>query len=332
MLAEELRRLLPADYLDALKVLVASLGPELREDQGIFNDSWFLMPVARFVEEYGLDHPHQSLAAIEAITRRHTGEYAIRPFLKQHHDLTMRHVRQWAASESHNVRRLASEGIRPRLPWAGQHRPFIDDPAPVLEIIDALTEDPSAFVRTSVANNLNDISKDHPDLAVATAERWLAREGSDRTAWIVDKGLRTLVKAGHPGALRVLGAEADPTIAVSSIEVDPTAPAIGENMTITAVVANDGDGARDVIVDYRIHFRRADGSMKPVTFKMGRVHVEPGARVEVTKRHPFRLIKTRTYHPGLHGLTVQANGSESDVVHFTLRAGDQASGRRSTSP
>ncbi|HXV91937.1 MAG TPA: DNA alkylation repair protein, partial [Pseudonocardia sp.] len=172
VLAEGLRDRLPADYPDAVAVLLAILGEELGEGDGMFNTSWYLMPVARFVEDYGLDHPELSLDAIHEITRRHTGEYAIRPYLDRHFELTMDRVRRWALSPSANVRRLASEGIRPRLPWARTLSRFVEDPHPVLDVLEPLRSDPSAYVRKSVANNLNDIARDHPELVLDVLECW----------------------------------------------------------------------------------------------------------------------------------------------------------------
>ena len=319
VIAEELRRRLPDHYVTAVGVLVDSLGDELREDQGMFTDSWFLMPVARYVEEYGTQYPHESLDAIEEITKRHTGEYAIRPYLRQWQELTMARVDRWSRSSSHNVRRLASEGIRPRLPWANRFKPFVDDPEPVVQVIDRLIDDPSLYVRTSVANNLNDISKDHPRYAVSTAARWLASsDNSSRTQWIVTKGLRTLIKKGDPAALKVVEAEPDPYVSVQEIDVEPLRPAIGERAEIRVIVANKGTVARDVIVDYQIHFRRSDGTLRPTTFKLGRVTVQAGGTALVRKYHAFKSVKTRTLHPGRHGLVAQANGSQSRRIGFDL--------------
>lgn len=318
VITEELRSRLGGEYLEVLELLVRSLGQELREDQGMFTESWYLMPVARFVEEYGTEHPVESLAAIEEITKRHTGEYAIRPYLRQWHELTMEAVRRWSQSPSHNVRRLASEGIRPRLPWASQYKPFIDDPTPVIGVIDALVNDPSLYVRTSVANNLNDVSKDHPELAVTTAKRWLRTSDTDRTRWIVRKGLRTLIKKGYPPALEAVGAEADPHVSIKELSLDPSTPRIGESAQVSAVVVNEGPASREVIVDYQVHFLRPDGSLRPNTFKLGRVRLSPGERAEVSKRHSFKEVKTRTLHAGAHILTAQANGKPSSEFRFTL--------------
>ncbi len=318
VLAEELRARLPQDYETAVDILVCSLGPELTEDQGMFTESWFLMPVARFVEEYGLEHPAVSLAAIEEITCRHTGEYAIRPYLSKWHDLTMAQVRRWARSDSHNVRRLATEGIRPRLPWAARYQPFVADPAPVIEILDLLVADRSGYVRTSVANNLNDISRDHPELAVRTARRWLDNFDSAATQSLVAKGLRTLVKAGNPAALETIGTPFDPHITVPEVLLSTSTPRVGDTMEILAMIANTSNEPRDVIVDYQIHFRKADGTLRPTVFRLGKTRIPAKTEIKLCKKHSFRINKTRAYHPGRQGISVQANGTKSEITYFTL--------------
>ncbi|MDO4761283.1 MAG: DNA alkylation repair protein [Corynebacterium sp.] len=318
VLAEELYERLPGDYPAKVDLLVASLGPELEEGQGMFNDYWYLMPVARLVEEYGLEYPAESLAAIEQITMRHTGEYAIRPYLDQWHEQTMEKVRDWAVSTSHNVRRLASEGIRPRLPWAARFKQFISDPRPVIEVIENLIDDPSLYVRTSVANNLNDIAKDHPDLAVETAARWLNASGSRNTRWIVEKGLRSLIKKGDPKALSLVGAEADPLVVVEKSSITPVVVQVGSSAEITVVVRNDGKSERDVIVDYQVHFLKANGSLRPSVFKLGKATVPAGGTTTLRKRHTFKDVRSRTLYPGEQLLVAQVNGNSGPSVAFTL--------------
>lgn len=318
VIARELRKRLPSDYVTALAILVDSLGPELTEDQGMFNESWFLTPVGRFIEEFGLDHPEESLVAIEELTRRHTGEFAIRPYLRDHYDLTMATATRWASSPSHNVRRLASEGIRPRLPWAPMHRPFIEDPRPILTIINQLINDPSRYVRTSVANNLNDISKTHPELAVSTARRWLTESDTEETRWIVNKGLRTLIKRGDFAALELLGAQSDPGIYIRDVAIEPRTVVIGQPAQITAVVQNDSEQQHQIIVDYHIHYLKSDGQLRPNTFKLGRITLGPGETGRITKRRTFAHTTTRRLIPGQQQLSAQANGNRSATVSFTL--------------
>lgn len=317
VLSEGLRQRLPGDYPAAVAVLIDSLGPELAEDEGMFTSSWFLMPVVRFVEEYGLAHPRESLDAIYEITKRHTGEYAIRPYLQEHHEMTMAAVRAWARDPSHNVRRLASEGIRPRLPWAARFTPFVLDPGPAIEVLDLLIDDPSGYVRKSVANNLNDISKDHPDLAVDTARRWLQGSGSERTAWIARHGLRSLVKQGDGDALAALGSETDPSVTVDQVRLDRDSVRIGQSVTISADVINAGSRPRKVVVDYRMTL--AGQSDAGRVFKLTTLQLAPGERATVTKKHPFRVLRSRGYRPGPATLQVQANGTPSARVPFVVR-------------
>lgn len=188
-IAEELARHLPPDYLHALDILSGIFGPENPKETGTFSEFHWLMPVARFVEVYGLAHPQASLDALEQITRRHTGEYAIRPYIEQHYEFTLARLHVWARSPSSHVRRLASEGTRTRLPWARRLHCFVHDPAPVLELLEPLRADPSAYVRKSVANNLHDIAEDHPQLVIDLCTRW--EQGAPKaTQWIIRHALR----------------------------------------------------------------------------------------------------------------------------------------------
>ena len=319
VLAEGLRERLPADYPDAVELLLAILGPELGEGEGMFNTSWFLMPVARFVEEYGLDHPEVSLAALAEITRRHTAEYAVRPYIERHYELTMRTLAEWARSDSHNLRRAASEGCRPRLPWARTLHRFVADPTPVLEILEPLRSDSSDYVRKSVANNLNDITKDHPDLALETAARWLAESDTPETAWTVKHGLRTLVKKGNPEALALLGATGGEHIAVPDVRVSPRAISLGESVAIRVELVNGDERPHSVTVDYVVHHVRQGGKAIPKVFKFATVDLAAGERRTLEKAHKVKEIQTRRYYPGEHVIDIQVNGTVMATDRFELR-------------
>ena len=181
--AAMLRASLPASYPEALQILVAILEPERPAEDGALGSGFTLAPLAAFVEAYGLDHFEESVAALNAITRRDTAEFAIRPFLMRYPERTLAVLRRWAHDPSSHVRRLVSEGTRTRLPWAARLPAFQRDPTPVLDLLERLKDDPSSYVRRSVANNLNDITKDHPLLAIATLERWSAGAGSVAPEW-----------------------------------------------------------------------------------------------------------------------------------------------------
>lgn len=201
-MAELLRQRLPDDFAHASAILENALGPELESETGMFTEGYWLMPVARFVEEFGHDDWEASMRLCEAVTKRHTGEYAIRPFLAAEADRTLARMTEWSASPNSHVRRLASEGARPRLPWAKRLNDFMTNPEPILVLVEPLRADPSAYVRKSVANVLNDVSKDHPERIVSLCDRWSA-EGRSQTRWIVRHGLRSLIKSGHAEAIAI---------------------------------------------------------------------------------------------------------------------------------
>ncbi|MCX5205201.1 DNA alkylation repair protein [Streptomyces sp. NBC_00237] len=319
VLAEGLRSRLPGPYPEAVAVLVALLGDELADGQGMFNNSWHLMPVARFVEEYGLDHPTVSLDALHEITRRHTGEYAVRPLVERHHDLTMKRVTDWAHSPSHHVRRLASEGIRPRLPWARTLTGFVADPRPVLAVLEVLRSDPSSYVRKSVANNLNDIARDHPDLVLATALRWTEESPTPETAWTVRHGLRTLVKQGNQQALALLGATGGEHAQIPRLALSVTELTVGETLALDFDIRNTDDSPHTLTVDYVVHHVRKGGRTIPKVFKLATVELAPGERRTLRKQHAVREITTRVYYPGEHVIDIQVNGLVRASASFLLR-------------
>ncbi|MFE7779199.1 DNA alkylation repair protein [Streptomyces sp. NPDC057445] len=319
VLTEGLRSRLPEDYTAAVAILVKILGAELAEGEGMFNTSWFLMPVARFVEEYGLDHPDASLDAIEEITRRHTGEYAIRPFIENHYALTMKRVTEWAHSPSHNVRRLASEGVRSRLPWARTLTIFVEDPQPVLEILEPLRSDPSEYVRKSVANNLNDISKDAPEVALATALRWLEESPTQETSWIVKHALRTLVKKGDQQALAILGATGGEHVRVPRLRITPQAVTVGDSLVIDFDIENTDDRTHSIAVDYVVHHVRKNGRSIPKVFKLTTLDLAAGERRTLEKTHTIKEVQTRRYYAGEHLVDIQVNGLVRATERFDLR-------------
>lgn len=319
VMAEGLRDRLPGRYPDAVGVLVASLDRELGEDGGMFNEGFHLMAVARFVEEFGLDHPEASLPALVEITKHHTSEFAVRPFVQRHYEPTMALVRACAVDPDPNVRRFASEGIRPRLPWARRIPGFVTDPGPVLEVLELLRSDPSKFVRTSVANNLNDISREHPGLVLDVAERWTRESPTPETAWTVRHALRTLVKQGDQRALALLGATGGEHVAAEGLVLSPEVLDLGGTLLVRVDLVNTDERPHTVIVDYVVHHVRANGGRSPKVFKLTRVELCAGERRTLEKKHPVRPITTRPYYPGEHLVEVQVNGLVKASAGFELR-------------
>ena len=319
-IAAGLRRHLPLAYPAAVGLLLAILGPPHGEAEGMFTDGWYLMPVAAFVEHYGLEHLDVSLQAMHAITQRHTAEFAIRPFLLRYPEQTLATLRVWACDPSFHVRRLVSEGTRPRLPWAARLPAFLADPAPVLELLEALKDDPSPYVRKSVANNLNDIAKDHPELVLATLARW-QQGASDERRWIIRHALRTLVKQGHPEALRLLGAGA-PEVELVALEVTPASLRIGETLTIAVTLRSTAATAQQLVVDYVLHLPGARGAARAKVFKLRSQILPAGETLRFAKRHSFAPVSVRRIYPGVHRIAVQVNGVVLGEVEVEVSAAE----------
>lgn len=298
----------------------ASLAPPAERPEGLDPlDMWAAWPAQTWVETAGLEHPMAALDAIGRITPAASGEFAVRAYLEAHPALAMDAVHRWAADPDEHRRRLASECTRPRLPWGRRLRRFVTDPSPVLDVLDRLVCDDSSYVRRSVANNLNDIAKDHPDLAVEVAERW-SRLGDERATGVVRHGLRTLVKHGDPAALAVLGYRADAPVSASSLRADPPVATIGEEVRLEVELTAGGAVPVPVVVDYVVHRPLADGSSSAKVFKWTTRTLTPGRSETLRKRHPLRVVSVRTLRPGEHLVEVQVNGQMVAATTFELRA------------
>ncbi len=201
--AAVLQQLLPPDYPTSIKILSQILGPENEKETGMFKEFYWIMPIAQYVESYGLDHFEISMNAIQEITKRNTGEYAIRPYLKKYPKQTLKKLKSWAKHPNKHVRRLASEGIRPRLPWATKLDIFIQQPKLLLPILNQLKDDPSKYVQKSVANCVNDILKDNPSVGKKLLEKWANNPTKERK-WIIKHALRNLLKKEVDWAVQLI--------------------------------------------------------------------------------------------------------------------------------
>lgn len=203
IIADALHDFLPGGYKKSVAILLRILGPENEKETGMFKVGYWLMPVAFFVEKYGRDDFKTSIDAIYEITKRHTGEYAVRPFLERYPRKMLSVMMNWSIDKNFHVRRLACEGVRPRLPWAKKMEQFISDPTPILPILENLKEDESLYVRKSVANNLNDILKDNYEIAMRLLKNW-SKSNSQKTKWIIKHALRKEIKKKNPEALKLI--------------------------------------------------------------------------------------------------------------------------------
>lgn len=317
-LAEVMHRHLPRDYGAAVKVLVASLGPEHERSDTFGMAPFRYLPHACFVAKFGLDHFEASMAAQLELTKRFTAEGSIRPFLVRYPEQTYERLVRWASDPNVHVRRLVSEGTRPRLPWAPRLRAFQENPAPVLALLELLKDDAERYVQRSVANNLNDIAKDHPNVVVDVCRRWREGAGEGRL-WIVRHALRSLVKGGNAGALQLLGVGAKPRVDVTSVRVTPARPRIGESVAISFELESTGRAAQELMIDYRVHFVKANGAPRAKVFKLRRVRLVAQARAHLSAKVSLVDMTTRKHYPGRHAVELLVNGVAFELCEFELR-------------
>jgi 3-methyladenine DNA glycosylase AlkC len=311
-----MRRTLPADFDHASRIIIASLGPPLERTEGFGMAVFLYLPHVLFVAENGLDHFEAAMDAQHALTRRFSAEFSIRAFLERDPERTLARLRDWASDPDVHVRRLVSEGSRPRLPWAPRLRAFQRDPRPVLKLLELLRDDPEPYVRRSVANSLNDIGKDHPELLVAVCARWSRRASPERQA-LIQHALRSLVKGGNREALRVLGFEGGDKVGVTA-RIRPRRVRIGEPCAIELSVENRARTTQAVVVDLAVHFVKSDGSTRAKVFKVRSLRLAPREKASVAKSISFAQRTTRRHHPGRHRIDALVNGRAVPVGHVDV--------------
>lgn len=301
---------LPPDYRAALDILRRALA-------SLADCGFVQMVFPDYVEIYGLGDWDASIAALEEFTQQVSAEFAIRPFIERYPDRTMAQMLEWAQHASPHVRRLASEGCRPRLPWGITLPGLKADPSSILPILERLKDDESESVRRSVANNLNDISKDNPDVVLDLLRRWQAHD-TEQIRWITNHALRTLLKKGRPEALELLGYPSEPAIAVHNLTIEPEAISIGENVTLSFDIESLSNRPQTLMIDYVVHHMKANGELSPKVFKLTKKTLQPGQILHITKRHSFAPVTTRRYYPGQHAIEPKINGKLFERAGFVL--------------
>ena len=318
---------LPEDFPTAVTILVGALGQEQPEPGKTDWDGFIVLPQCGWIARHGQDHFDLSMQALYRMTQRFSAEAHLRIFLELDPERCLETLRLWTEDEDPHVRRLVSEGTRPRLPMTGRIQRFIDDPRPVFDLLERLREDPSLYVRRSVANNLNDISKDNPELVLDLLERWnvsrsavspSAVSPSAETRWIVRHASRSLVKEGHPRAMALFGFTPNPSLRVH-LEISSDGVAVGEELHFVTQITSTSDQEQKLLLDYVVHFLKANGRRKPKVFKWTERQFEPGETLRLERRQHFRPTSGRKLYPGAHALALKINGIEHPEVSFELR-------------
>jgi len=312
---------LPDDFPHAGEIILSSLSPEDGSDlpntpvneHGI--SGWAVMPIADYVGLRGLGCFSLSMTLLKEMTSRFSSEFGIRFFLIKKPEETLQTLMGWAEHENEHVRRLSSEGSRPRLPWAMRLPIFVKDPRPLLPLLEKLKDDPSEYVRRSVANHLNDIAKDHPELVAEIAQQWFPGASPQRQK-LVRHACRTLIKQGDQKILQVLGYEKP----VLDCQLKVLTPKVlfGTFLRFEIVLTSTKNKAQALIIDYVIHHQKANGLTSPKVFKWKTITLKADQLHYAEKKHAMKKITTRVYYPGLHRLEIAINGLKLDSGEFEL--------------
>lgn len=311
---------LPARYPEAIDVLLRSLGPEHATDELVGGGMapFYYLPHTLFVAERGLDDFDVSLHAQYELTKRFTAESSLRAFIDEDPERVFARLGVWASDANAHVRRLVSEGTRLRLPWASRVAWLDAHPERVIELLERLKDDPATLVRRSVANNLNDMTKVHTDLAVATCKAWW-KGGSEQTRALVRHALRSLVKKGHRGALGILGAGAKPKVEVAAARIAPEKVRIGGEVRFSFTLRSTARRAQSLVVDFAVHFVKANGQARPKVFKLKRLSLAGQGAAELSGKVSLVQRTTRTHYSGKHRVDVQVNGVSFPLGAFDVR-------------
>ncbi|MEM6704722.1 MAG: DNA alkylation repair protein [Acidobacteriota bacterium] len=314
--AAALRKALDERFSAAADHIVGSLPPPLPSTDEL-TSQFLYWPYCTFFELYG-DDPNDfdtSMQALHQLTQRFSAEFAIRPFLLREPERTFAVLDEWSRDPSPHVRRLCSEGSRPYLPWGRRLGFLIDDPSPTLPLLRRLVSDESLYVRRSVANHVNDLARHAPELALELTHDWW-QSGTDEQRWVVRHALRSLVKKGDARALEILGY--GPVKVSASLSARPETVAIGESIALHLEVKSRAKRAQPLLVDYAVHFVKADGSARPKVFKWKQIELTPGASLSLQKKHSFRQVSTRRHYPGTHRIEVQINGRTAAATEVVV--------------
>lgn len=303
LITSELYSLLPLNYSDSHPILLKLLK---RKKLSGFE----LWPISEYISQYGLDHFDESMELMIELTKSFTSEFAIRPFLLKDPVRVLNFLETHLKSEDKHIRRWISEGTRPILPWGGKIPLFIEKPM-TLHLLESLKFDDELYVRKSVANHLNDISKNHPDTVVQVLKRWQKEAPEDQSkkmAWIKRHALRTLIKKGHKGALELMGASHGAKVELHSLKLNKKIYKLGESLKFEFTLESTSKKAQTLIVDYLISFLKANGSMSSKVFKLKTLALAGGDKITLSKFHSLKKITTMEFYPGTHEVLIQVNG------------------------
>lgn len=320
-----LKKFLPADYKEAITKILELLDyvKNTQPDFSKIDDTKFGLtleygPVLdNYVEQYGLDDYETSVKAIEKITQFTSCEFSVHPFIIKYPDKMMQQMLVWSKHEHWGVRRLASEGCRPRLPWAMALPNLKENPASIIPILENLKNDPARFVRLSVANNLNDIAKDNPQTVIDLMKRWQGE--SKEVDWIIKHGSRTLLKQGNLEMMELFGFNSTvKSIHIENFQISILKVKVGNSLEFSFNLLNKNNKRTKIRLEYGIYYQKANGTLAKKVHKISEKEYAENSTTQIIRKHSFRVVTTRKFHPGLHQVAVIINGNEFEKYDFEL--------------
>jgi len=312
-IAESLNSHLNHSYKKNIQILLKSLSNN--NGEGIEN--FILWPYTYYIETYGIDDFDTSMHALYHITQKFTSEFGVRPFFNRYPAETYTLFKEWVQDPSEHVRRWISEGTRPNLPWGMKISHLEKNLKKNIMLLEKLKNDDSVYVRTSVANHMNDISWLDPDLVIKTLTKWQKAKTPEMSR-LIKRALRNLVKQGHPGALKLLGFDSKIKSSVSALQLSVQKIKEGESFDLSFSLTNKEAQKKSFMVDYNIHYPKANGSLSKKTFKLKALDLTPKASASLTKKVSFKKVTTRKHYPGVHKIEIQVNGLVKAQTEFEL--------------
>lgn len=309
-----LKVLLPSDPIKGLAIIQEYTHLLIKVHSTEYSLEYLFL--ADYIAETGLYNFESSMRTIEVVTSFTSCEFAVRPFFKQYPEEMLQQMLFWSKHKNVHLRRLASEGSRPKLPWGEALTTFVADPTPLLQILQNLKNDPSEYVRRSVANNLNDISKTHPQLVLQVSKEWIV--GTKETNQLVKHALRSLLKAGNQEALNTIGIKANQEIIPTNFSLRTDNVSLGSKLHFSFSVHNQSSQTCMLRLEYRLYFKRMNKEMGTKVFKISEKLIEPNQIVDFQRFYSFHPITTRKYYPGIHAIELIINGIGSNYTQFEV--------------
>ncbi len=309
-----LRKYLNPGYAKSLTEIIKIIRSLTTGDQDEYGFEYMFFP--DYIEVFGMDDHLISINAFETVTQFTSCEFAVRPYIQKHPELMTQQMLNWANHEHHMVRRLASEGCRPRLPWAMALPDLKKDPTPILPILDLLKSDESESVRRSVANNLNDISKDNPQIVIDLVKKW--KGISNHTDRLVKHASRTLLKEGNTELMELFGFGSVKKIEIRNLRLVSNKVSIGDSLDFNFEIINTSNSNSLIRLEYAIYYQKANGSLSKKVYKISEKTYEKNSTTKINRKQHFKIITTRKLHLGLHQLALVVNGQEQKKFDFTL--------------